>query len=159
MHSGAATSPMTIAQPNSAMVGDPTAGRSGMAREKVPKPVSESRPVKISAPTPAPAGRAAARRWPAAPPRPEASSSRNAPASGVPSSVLIAAKLPVARDERGGLRGHVAPDQRDGQVGQAAAERDQRHLRPDDGAQPDARPGLRRKMPGSVRRAAAPAAG
>ena len=78
------------------MLGEPTAGRSGIARENVPKPVSESRPMKISAPTPEASSPGRSTAVASAPPTLDASSSRNAPASGVPSRVLIAAKLPVA---------------------------------------------------------------
>ena len=48
-----ASSPMTIAQPNSATVGAPIGGRPGIASENVPSPVSESSPRKISEPMPA----------------------------------------------------------------------------------------------------------
>ena len=67
----------------------------GTASEKVPNPVQPSSPTKISAPTPA-ASRPGTRMTPSiGPPRPDTSISRNAPTSGEPSSVLIAAKLPA----------------------------------------------------------------
>ncbi len=92
----AAASPMTRAQPNSAMSGRAKWGRPGTARENVPSPVSASRPTKTRAPTPE-ASRPGSRTTPSmGPPRPEASISRNAPRIGEPSRVLMAAKLPAA---------------------------------------------------------------
>ena len=86
-----------MAHPNSAMPGGRTAGRFGMARENVPNPVSESSPVKMRAPTPEASSPGSSTAVASEPPMLDASSRRNAPANGVPSSVLIAAKLPVAR--------------------------------------------------------------
>nr|BFE73214.1 hypothetical protein GCM10020092_065150 [Actinoplanes digitatis] len=87
---------MTMAHPNSLTVGATTVGRSGIASENWPNPVSSSSPVKISAPMPAPSSPGTSTSDAVAPPRPDASISRNAPDSGEPSSVLMAAKLPVA---------------------------------------------------------------
>ncbi len=71
-------------------------GMSGIARENVPKPVRLSSPTKMSEPMPA-ASKPGTKTTPImAPPSPAASISRNAPASGDPSSVLMAAKLPAA---------------------------------------------------------------
>ena len=56
----------------------------------------ESRPRKISVPRPAARSPGTSTSTSIGPPRPEASSSRNAPGSGEPSSELMAAKLPVA---------------------------------------------------------------
>ena len=88
--------PIPIAQPNSATVGVVNVGMSGMASENVPKPVRPSRPTKMSEPTPA-ASRPGTSTTPSiGPPIPDTSMSRNAPASGEPRRVLIAAKLPAA---------------------------------------------------------------
>ena len=72
------------------------AGSPGIAKLNVPSPVSESSPRKISVPMPAASRPGTSTRPSIGPPRPDASSSRNAPISGEPSSELIAAKLPVA---------------------------------------------------------------
>ena len=56
----------------------------------------ESRPRKISVPRPAARSPGTSTSTSIGPPRPEASSSRNAPSSGDPNSELMAAKLPVA---------------------------------------------------------------
>src|SRR5271169_2679006 len=92
----AASTPIASAQPNSAPVGVPTWGRPGIARENVPSPVRWSRPRKISEPTPAASRPGTSTSSSMAPASPEASISRNAPSSGEPSSVLMAAKLPAA---------------------------------------------------------------
>ena len=106
----------------------------GDGREKVPRPVSESRPRKISEPSPAASRPGTSTRPSIGPPSPDASSSRNAPTSGEPSSELIAAKLPVApitaaavaaRPRRAVARQHAEP----------AADRDQRRLRAEHHAQ------------------------
>src|SRR5579875_3677402 len=86
---------MTTAQPNSARLGRPKCGTSGMARENEPRPLQASRPVKISEPTPEASRPGSSTRPSACPPSPDASISRNAPVSGDPSSVLMAAKLPA----------------------------------------------------------------
>ncbi len=92
----AATRPKTRAHRNMAPVGRWNGGSPGMASEKVPNPVSESSPTKMSVPTPA-ASRPGSSTSPSmAPPRPAASISRNAPAIGEPNNVLMAAKLPAA---------------------------------------------------------------
>jgi hypothetical protein len=92
----AVTRPTTIAQPNSAMSGRPKAGSPGSAREKVPSPVQLPRPVNTSAPTPAASRPGSSTSSSMELLSPAASMSRNAPTSGEPSSVLIAAKLPAA---------------------------------------------------------------
>ena len=72
-------------------------GMSGIESENLPNPVRLSRPMKMSAPIPA-ASRPGTSTTPIiAPPIPEASINRNAPASGdPPMRVLIAAKLAAA---------------------------------------------------------------
>ena len=92
----AAATPMTSAQPNWARSGWANGGTSGNDREKVPSPVQESRPMKISDPTPAATRPGTSTSPSVGPPSPEASISRNAPSRGDPSSVLTAAKLPAA---------------------------------------------------------------
>ena len=88
--------PMTRAQPNSAPVGCPIWGRPGMAREKVPWPVQESKPRKIREPMPA-AKRPGTSTTPSMGPlSPDASMSKKAPLRGEPSRVLMAEKLPAA---------------------------------------------------------------
>ena len=77
-------------------MGAPTGGRPGIASENVPSPVQASRPMKMSEPTPAASRPGTSTTCIIAPPRPEASISRNAPVRGDPSSVLMAAKLPAA---------------------------------------------------------------
>ncbi len=66
-----------------------------MASERVPRPVRESRPMKMSAPRPAERSPGTSTTPSMGPPRPEASNSRNAPRRGDPSSELMAAKLPA----------------------------------------------------------------
>ena len=91
-----AAAPNASAQRNIAPVGCSKAGSPGSASENVPKPVSESSPMKMSVPIPA-ASRPGSSTTPSiAPPRPDASRSRKAPSSGDPSSDAIAAKLPAA---------------------------------------------------------------
>ncbi len=92
----AATSPIAIAHPNSATVGVPTLGRSGMVSEKLPSPVQLSSPTKMSDPMPAATRPGTSTSPIVGPARPEASMSRNAPSSGDPSRVLMALKLPAA---------------------------------------------------------------
>jgi len=76
------------------MLGLLKCGSPGMAREKVPSPVQASRPMKISVPIPA-ASRPGSSTSPSiGPPSPDASINRNAPRRGLPSRVLIEAKLP-----------------------------------------------------------------
>ncbi len=65
------------------------------ASEKSPSPVQLSRPMNTIAPTPAASRPGSATRLRVAPAIPAASMIRNAPRSGDPSSVLIAAKLPA----------------------------------------------------------------
>ena len=93
---GTAIIPIASAHRNSAPVGDPTWGRPGIASENVPSPVQASRPMNTSEPTPAASSPGTSTSSSMAPPSPEASISRNAPSSGEPSSVLMAAKLPAA---------------------------------------------------------------
>ena len=63
-------------------------------------------------------------------------SARRRPVRGEPSSVLMAAKAPEARQHRGGLvAAHARRASRTTSSGQAAAERDQRHLRAEHGAE------------------------
>ena len=92
----AAASPTRIAQPNSAILGRLRCGRPGSASEKVPKPVQCPRPVKTSAPTPEASRPGRSTSSSIALLKPAASMSRNAPTSGEPSKVLMAAKLPAA---------------------------------------------------------------
>ncbi len=92
----AAARPKTSAHRNIAPVGCWNGGRPGMAKEKVPNPVSESSPTKISVPTPAASSPGSNTSPSMVPPRPVASMSRNAPAIGEPNRVLMAAKLPAA---------------------------------------------------------------
>ena len=92
----AAARPIPTAHRNSPPVGVVAAGMCGMARENVPKPVSLSSPTKMSAPTPAASSPGASTTLIMPPPMPAASSSRNAPTSGLTSSVEMAAKLPAA---------------------------------------------------------------
>ena len=91
----AAAIPIPTAQKNSATFGVVNVGMSGTAREKSPKPVHESSPMKMSEPMPA-ASRPGTSTTPSIAPSPDTSMSRNAPVSGDPRSVLIAAKLPAA---------------------------------------------------------------
>ena len=94
--STAATSPIANAHRNSAMVGEVKEGMSGMLSPNVPSPVQLSSPTKMRAPIPA-ASRPGSMTTPIIPPpMPAASISRNAPTSGEPRSVLMAAKLPAA---------------------------------------------------------------
>ena len=92
----AAARPITIAQPNSSRLGRATCGRPGRASENVPSPVQWPRPVNTRAPTPAASRPGSSTSSSVALLRPAASISRNAPTSGEPSSVLMAAKLPAA---------------------------------------------------------------
>jgi hypothetical protein len=86
---------MASAQANWATSGRSNGGRSGSARENVPCPVHESRPMKTSVPMPGSRiGRSSGRSI--GPPMPTASISRNAPLSGEPKRALMAAKLPAA---------------------------------------------------------------
>ena len=71
-------------------------GQSRDREREVPSPVRSSRPVKISEPMPAASSPGTSTTPSIGPPSPAASSSRNAPSSGDPSSALIAAKLPAA---------------------------------------------------------------
>ena len=90
-----AARPNAMDQPNIAPVGLPNSGRSGIASERVPRPVRESRPMKMSVPMPADKSPGTSTTPTMPPPSPEASSSKNAPRSGEPRSELIAAKLPA----------------------------------------------------------------
>ena len=92
----AAATPMTSAQPNSATSGRSNGGSPGIDSDAVPSPVSESRPMKTRAPIPAASSPGSRTSESIAPPSPAASISRNAPSSGEPSRVLMAAKLPAA---------------------------------------------------------------
>ena len=90
-----ATKPKTMAHRNRATVRWWKGGSPGMASEKVPNPVNEFRPTKMSVPTPAassPGTRTSSSRGP---PMPAASMSRKAPRMGEPNKVLMAAKLPA----------------------------------------------------------------
>ena len=92
---GGAASPIAIAQPNIATVGAPNSGSPGSASVNVPSPVIWFNPRKMSVPMPA-ASSPGTRTTPSiGPPSPAASSSRNAPMSGEPSSELIAANDPA----------------------------------------------------------------
>jgi hypothetical protein len=86
---------MTSAHPIVANVGGTPGGTDGSASEKVPRPVHLSRPTKTSAPMPEASRPGSATRLSAAPPIPATSMIRNAPSTGEPRSVLIAAKLPA----------------------------------------------------------------
>ena len=88
---------MASAQPNCARSRCAAGGRFGTAKENVPYPVHAFRPRKISDPMPAPSRPGISTMVAIGPPSPEASSSKNAAASGFPNSVLIAAKLPSPR--------------------------------------------------------------
>ncbi len=109
------------------------AGSPGIAKLNVPSPVIESSPRKISVPMPAASRPGTSTRPSIGPPRPEASSSRNAPISGEPSSELIAAKLPVAAITAAACRRRVARRQADGEHAERAAHQDQRRLGTEDG--------------------------
>ena len=131
----AAASPMASAQPNSPTVGGPRCGRCGMASENVPSPVAESSPMKISEPMPAASSPGTSTSSSVAPPSPDASISRNAPSSGEPSSVLMAAKLPAAATTAFVRSGASRLTSRIAQIAEPAAQRDQRCLRPEHHAQ------------------------
>ena len=88
--------PITIAHRNSDTRGLPAGGMSGIASEKVPKPVQLSSPMKINEPIPAASSPGASTTPSIAPPIPATSIIRNAAGRGEPRSVLIAAKLPAA---------------------------------------------------------------
>lgn len=85
-----------MAHANSATVGVGAVGRAGTTRENVPRPVHESRPTKISAPTPAATRPGTSTSPIVGPATPAASISRKAAISGDPMRVLMAAKLPAA---------------------------------------------------------------
>ena len=87
--------PTTSAQASVATVGSTSGGTTVSASEKVPKPVQASSPTKISDPIPDASRPGRATRLSVTPLTPAASMIRNAPSSGEPSSVLIAAKLPA----------------------------------------------------------------
>ena len=132
----AAATPIAIAQPNSAPVGWLKPGMPGRASENVPSPVRLSRPMKMSEPIPAASSPGSSTTPSIGPPSPDASISKNAPVRGDPSSVLTAAKAPGDTQHPGRLVRHIAPPgQPDDQGGQPAAERDQRHLRAEHGAE------------------------
>ncbi len=97
---GAAATPMTRAQPNSATVTWPKCGSPGIASENVPSPVQLSRPMKMSVPMPADSRPGNSVSTSIGPPSPDASISRKAPARGFPSRVLMPAKLPEAASTR-----------------------------------------------------------
>ncbi len=84
-----------MAHRNMAPVGWLNGGSPGMAREKLPNPVNESRPMKMRVPMPAASRPGTSTRPRRGPPRPDASISRNAPTMGEPSRALMAAKLPA----------------------------------------------------------------
>ena len=86
---------MTSAQARVANVGGTAGGTDGSASEKVPRPVQLSRPTKTSAPMPEASRPGSATRLSVMPPIPATSMIRNAPSTGEPSRVLIAAKLPA----------------------------------------------------------------
>src|SRR3954452_13553958 len=106
------------------MVGVPVGGRLGIASENVPNPVAESSPVKISAPIPAASRPGKSTAVAIAPASPDASISRNAAASGVPSSVLIAGEAARAGDYSPPRVRHLA-DGAHHQIGEAPADRDE----------------------------------
>src|SRR5829696_2930682 len=91
----APATPMTTAHPSEPNVGGTAGGRSGNASEKVPRPLHLSRPTNTSAPMPEASRPGSATRLRVMPPIPATSMIRNAPSTGDPSSVLIAAKLPA----------------------------------------------------------------
>ena len=86
---------MTTAQAKVANVGGTAAGTEVSASEKLPRPVQLSRPTKTNAPTPEASRPGSATRLSVIPLSPATSMIRNAPSTGEPSSVLIAAKLPA----------------------------------------------------------------
>ena len=92
----AAASPMASAQPSWATSRRAAGARFGTVRENVPYPVHAFRPRKISDPSPAPSRPGISAMVAMGSPSPEASSSKTAPVSGFPSSVLTPAKLPAA---------------------------------------------------------------
>ncbi len=93
--SSAPTAPITSAHPRVPNVGGTPGGTDDRASEKVPSPVQLSRPIKTSAPNPEASRPGNATRLSVIPPIPAASMIKNAPRTGEPSSVLIAAKLPA----------------------------------------------------------------
>ena len=93
--STAATRPKTMAHRNMAPVGWLNGGRPGMASEKLPNPVSESRPMKMRVPMPAASSPGTSTRPRSGPPSPDASIRRKAATMGEPSRALMAAKLPA----------------------------------------------------------------
>ena len=106
-----------------------------MASDSVPNPVQLSSPTKMRDPMPAASNPGTSTTPRIAPPIPAASISRNAPTIGEPRSVLIAAKLPAAADHCDRHRGRVTLDKPHRQDAEAAADRDQRRLRPEHNAQ------------------------
>ena len=100
-----ATRPKAMAQRNIAPVGWLKWGSPGMDREKLPNPVSESRPMKMRVPIPA-ANRPGTRTRPrTGPPSPDASINKKAPTMGEPSRALMAAKLPAEAITRAAVGG------------------------------------------------------
>jgi len=86
---------MAKAQPMVANVGVTAGGTVVRASEKLPRPVQLSKPMKTSAPMPEASRPGSATKLSVIPPIPAASMIKNAPSTGEPSSVLIAAKLPA----------------------------------------------------------------
>ena len=134
-----ATRPNAMDQANIAPVGLPNLGRPGMASERVPKPVRESRPMKTSVPMPADSSPGTSTTPSMGPPRPEASSSRNAPRSGEPSSELMAAKLPAPAITAPRRVRRVPRRQAHGQRAEPASQQDQRSLGPQDHSEAQSR--------------------
>src|SRR6478735_1667893 len=91
----APATPIITAHPRVANVGGTAGGTTGSASEKVPSPVQPSKPTNTSAPMPEASSPGRATRLNVIPPIPAASMIRNAPSTGDPSRVLIAAKLPA----------------------------------------------------------------
>ena len=132
----AAASPMTRAHKNCAPLGRAKAGRFGTASEIVPTPVSDPMPMNTSAPMPAASS--------------PGSSTIVAAASAEPDRLHQQERSEQGRTQQGGdsgeaaggadhgdrLGGRVALDESDHQCREATAQRDERRLRTDDGAQP-----------------------
>ena len=86
---------MASAQTRVANVGGTAGGTDVSASEKLPRPVQLSRPTKTNAPIPEASRPGSATRLSVIPLTPATSMIKNAPSTGEPSSVLIAAKLPA----------------------------------------------------------------
>ena len=148
--------PIAMAHRNSATVGVPNVGMSGTASEKVPKPVRLSRPTKISEPMPA-ASRPGTSITPSmGPPSPATSISRNAAGQRRPEQRADRGEAAGGADHGDGLSRRVPLQQVDRQHAEPAADRDQRRLGAQHGAQRQRRERGERSMPGSSPGSVAP---